>query len=92
MPLVATVAIYKVVTIFWGKPLASIFTPAVLFKQPGGNAIQREDHHFGQDDKSPMATASRSLNRCTLPVCVFGKASINLIARGYLYGAITALT
>src|SRR6516162_2463012 len=40
----------------------------------------------------PWRADSRSLNRCNLPVCVFGKASINLIARGYLYGAITAFT
>src|SRR5262249_40246907 len=35
---------------------------------------------------------SRNLKRWIFPVCVFGKASTNLTTRGYLYGAMVALT
>ena len=36
--------------------------------------------------------ATRSLKRCSLPVSVRGSAVQNSIARGYLYGAMWALT
>src|SRR5262249_24541918 len=34
----------------------------------------------------------RSSKRCSLPVCVFGSSATNATARGYLYGAMVALT
>lgn len=63
-------------------------------KATGGDAVglSRDATTLVKMASHPWRADSRSLNRCNLPVCVFGKASINLIARGYLYGAITAFT
>src|SRR5882672_3598779 len=48
----------------------------------------RSGHWLASDDCAPC----RSLKRWILPVGVLGSASMNFTDRGYLYGAIDALT
>jgi hypothetical protein len=43
-------------------------------------------------DKHRDDSYAFSLKRWILPVCVLGRAGTNLMERGYLYGAIVALT
>ena len=41
---------------------------------------------------APATPRPASRKRWTFPVCVFGNASMNFTERGYLYGAMVALT
>ncbi len=58
------------------------------------NLINRilKSHEIKIQTIPSLAARSLSTNRCTLPVSVLGKASMNSTSRGYLYGASSRLT